>query len=55
MKTIIFNNLHETVKQRQPWRYDKEGETILFSYWNFYLFELSFLFINQWFPTDLVQ
>ena len=33
------------------WRFDREGDTTFFSFWNFYSFELTFLFIYCCFPN----
>ena len=37
----------------QPLRYDREGDTTLFSFWDFYLFELISVFVYQWLPNGL--
>ena len=37
----------------QSLRYDREGDTTLFSFWDFYLFELISVFVYQWLPNGL--
>ena len=37
----------------QQWKYDGEGDTTLFCFWHFFLFELISLFIYEWFPNGL--
>ena len=43
----------QLTKQEESWRYAREGETTLFSFWDFYLFKEVFLFMHWSLPNAL--
>ena len=55
VKTVMGKHGNGHVKNGliRTWKCDGKGDTTLFSFWDFYLFELMFLFICLWFPNGL--
>ena len=41
----IFIVFEYNASDIRPWRYDREGDKTLFSFWDFYLYELIYIYI----------